>query len=121
MITAAAKNLANCQICGKLSNSQLAHCPRCSSNIHLRKPNGIQNTLAYLITACILYIPANVLPITTTTQLGREIQSTIIGGVILLWEHGSYPVALIIFIASIIVPIVKIIALFWLCCAGALR
>ena len=115
MITAYTKSLANCQVCGKLSNAKLVHCPRCSSNIYLRKPNCIQHTLAYLITACILYIPANLLPITTTTQLGREIESTIIGGVILLWEHGSYPVALIIFIASIIVPIAKIIALFWLC------
>ena len=115
MITAAAKNLANCQVCGKLSNGKLIHCPRCSSNLYLRKPHCIQHTLAYLFTACILYIPANVLPITTTTQLGRELQSTIIGGVILLWEHGSYPVALVIFIASIIVPIAKILALFWLC------
>ena len=115
MNTAAARGLANCQVCNKLSDASLTHCPRCSSNLYLRKPHSIQRVIAYLITACILYIPANVLPITTTTQLGRELESTIIGGVIYLWEQGSYPVALVIFIASIMVPIAKIITLFWLC------
>ena len=115
MNTAAAKGLANCQVCGKLSDAKLIHCPRCTSNLYIRKPNSLQRVVAFLITACILYIPANVLPITTTTQLGREIESTIIGGVIHLWEQGSHPVALVIFVASIIVPIAKIIALFWLC------
>lgn len=115
MSTAAAKGLANCQVCGKLSNAELIHCPRCSSNLYVRKPNSLQRVVALLITACILYIPANILPITTTTQLGRDIESTIIGGVIHLWEQGSHPVAFVIFIASILIPIAKIIALFWLC------
>ena len=115
MNIAAAKGLANCQVCGKLSSANLIHCPRCTSNLYVRKPNSLQRVVALLITACILYIPANVLPITTTTQLGRVIESTIIGGVIHLWEQGSHPVALVIFIASIIVPIAKIIALFLLC------
>ena len=121
MSTAASKGLANCQICGKLSNVLLEHCPRCGSNLHLRKPSSIQRVLAYLITACILYIPANVLPITITNQLGRALESTIIGGVILLWEHGSYPVALVIFIASVMVPVAKMIALFWLCWSVAYK
>jgi len=111
MSTAASKGLANCQICGKLSNLSLLQCPRCGSTLYLRKPSSIQRVLAFLITACILYIPANVLPITITNQLGRELESTIIGGVILLWEHGSYLVALVIFIASIMVPVAKMIAL----------
>ncbi len=121
MNTAAATGLANCQVCGKLSDTKLIHCPRCNSSLYLRKPNSIQHVIALLITACILYVPANILPITTTTQLGREIQSTIIGGVIHLWELGSHPVAIIIFIASILVPIAKIIALFWLCWSVAYK
>ena len=115
MSSAASQGLANCDICGKLSNASLEHCPRCNATLHLRKPSSIQRVLAYLITACILYIPANVLPITITNQLGRELKSTIIGGVIFLWEHGSYPVALVIFIASVMVPVAKMIALFYLC------
>ncbi len=115
MITAASKDLASCHVCSKLSSASLTHCPRCHSILYIRKPNSIQHTIAYLITACILYIPANILPITTTTQFGRTFESTIIGGVIHLWENGSYPVACIIFFASVMIPIAKILALFWLC------
>lgn len=67
--------------------------------------------MAFLIAATVLYIPANVFPIMTTEQFGRSVDSTIIGGVILLWKMGSYPVALVIFIASVLVPIGKILAI----------
>jgi len=115
MTTAADKGLASCHICGKLSHGTLERCPRCNESLHVRKPQSLQRTMALLITSCVLYIPANVLPITVTFQFGNDLKSTIIGGVILLWEHGSYPVALVIFIASVMVPSAKIIALFWLC------
>ncbi len=115
MITAASKGLANCEICGKVSDVSLKHCPRCHSHLELRKPNSIQRVLALTITACIFYIPANVLPITITYQLGRRFESTIMGGVFFLWEEGSYPVASVIFIASVLVPASKIFALFFLC------
>jgi paraquat-inducible protein A len=59
----------------------------------------------------ILYIPANVLPIMLTDQPGRTVESTIMGGVVLLWNMGSYPVASVIFIASVMVPLAKMIAL----------
>lgn len=75
---------------------------------------SIQKTWALLITAVILYIPANTLPIMTTSLFGQEDPSTIIGGVILLWSLGSYPIAAIIFIASVIVPVAKILVLAWL-------
>lgn len=75
---------------------------------------SVQKTWALLITAVILYIPANMLPIMTTRLLGQDDPSTIIGGVILLWGMGSYPIAIIIFIASVIVPIAKILVLSWL-------
>lgn len=83
-----------------------------------RKPvnasKSIQTTWALLATAILLYIPANVLPIMVTTTLGNDNASTIIGGVILLWQSGSYPIAAIIFVASILVPIAKIVILCWL-------
>lgn len=63
----------------------------------------------------ILYIPANILPIMVTESLGQQTYSTILGGVVLLWNMGSYPVALVIFIASVLVPIVKMLAIGWLC------
>ena len=62
-----------------------------------------------------LYIPANVLPMMTTNTLGTALNSTIIDGVILLWEDGSYPVAMVIFVASIMVPTLKMIGIAWLC------
>lgn len=70
--------------------------------------------MAFLITSCVLYIPANFLPIMETTQLGRTLQSTIIQGVVQLWELGSYGVALVIFVASVVVPILKMISISWL-------
>lgn len=73
-----------------------------------------QHTWALLITAAVLYIPASVQPIMTTRVLGADQPSTIMGGVILLWQHGSYPIALIIFVASVMIPIAKILVLGWL-------
>ena len=75
---------------------------------------SIQRTWALLLSATILYIPANTLPIMRTELLGRETPNTIIGGVITLWESGSYPIALIILLASVIVPVAKIMILVWL-------
>lgn len=75
---------------------------------------SIQRTWALLITSIILYIPANVLPIMHTRFLGNDEPSTILGGVVLLWQTGSYPIALVIFIASVVVPLGKLIILIWL-------
>lgn len=75
---------------------------------------SVQKTWALLLTAVVLYIPANTLPIMTTRLFGQDDPSTIIGGVILLWGMGSYPIAIIIFVASIIVPVAKILVLAWL-------
>jgi paraquat-inducible protein A len=82
--------------------------------MHLRKSDSMQRTLALLVTACILYIPANLYPIMYTDQLGSTEASTILGGVILLIDLGSIPVAAVIFIFSIMVPSGKIIAMFYL-------
>jgi paraquat-inducible protein A len=83
--------------------------------LHLRKTDSIARTLALIATAALLYIPANVLPIMTTEQLGSSIDSTIMGGVVVLMHHGDYPIAAVIFIASVLIPIGKLLALTWLC------
>src|SRR5690606_34335609 len=65
--------------------------------------------------ATLLYVPANLLPIMRTVSFGETIDSTIISGLILMWQDGAYPVALIILVASVIVPVAKILLMFWLC------
>ena len=75
---------------------------------------SIQTTWALLFTSILLYIPANILPIMHTSVLGSDDPSTILGGVILLWQMGSYPIAIVIFIASVFIPIAKIVILCWL-------
>lgn len=113
--TAASRNLASCHLCLKLADASLHRCPRCGEDLHLRKSNSMQRTLALLVTACVLYVPANMLPIMITDQFGNSTGSTIIGGVVLLIDMGSAPIAAIIFIASVMVPLGKLFALFYLC------
>ncbi|WP_417510090.1 PqiA/YebS family transporter subunit [Methylophaga sp.] len=115
---AAEQGLTGCPTCGlihALDKGSDNHCLRCGEPLHARAPKSLQRTLALLITATIFYIPANVYPIMTTTNFGQEKNSTIVAGVIDLIEHGSWPIALVIFIASILVPIAKLIVLSWLC------
>lgn len=106
--------LARCTRCGLVCEAAAAGaepCPRCHGPLHLRKPDSVQRTLAWLVTATVLYIPANVLPVMgTSSVLGHE-QHTILGGIAELWESGSWELAVIVFIASIAVPILKIGAL----------
>lgn len=113
--TAASLGLACCHLCGKLAPERNGRCPRCRSRLHLRKPQSLQRTVALLATASILYVPANVLPIMTTEQLGRASGSTILGGVALLIHHGDLPIAAVIFVASVLVPLSKLFSLSWLC------
>ena len=115
MTTAREAGFAVCHTCLALVGLQESRCPRCESRVHGRIPNSLQRTMALLIAAAVLYVPANVLPIMTTDQFGRAVDSTIIGGVILLWNMGSYPVALVILVASVLVPIGKILTVAALC------
>lgn len=90
-------------------------CPRCGQRQWIHCVNRLQLTWALLVTATILYILANIYPIMLTTSLGRTIPQTIVGGVLELTESGSWPIALVVFVACIVVPITKIVALAWLC------
>ncbi|MDB6174467.1 MAG: paraquat-inducible protein [Chthoniobacteraceae bacterium] len=83
--------------------------------MHLRKPHSVQRTWALTVTAIFLYLPANLLPMMRTSGFGGGEEKTILGGVVLFWEHRAYPVAIIIFTASVVIPILKLIAIVTLC------
>lgn len=103
-----------CLSCGQLARSTgslIEHCPRCGERISLRKPQSIARTTAYLIAAAILYVPANLLPIMHTSTLVGGEDDTIMSGVVVLVKTGSWPLALLVFFASIMVPMLKLIAL----------
>ena len=89
-------------------------CRRCHYRIHQPRYISYHRTWAFLITAIILYIPANLYPILITKQFGVQTESTILGGIIHLWEVGSYPIALIILVASVFVPLLKFIFITYL-------
>lgn len=111
-LTAMQAGLASCHVCGKLQSCIADHhCVRCGSRLYQRKPFSVQRSWAFLITALILYVPANLYPIMNTTSLGVVDEKTIIGGVILLWSIKSYPVAVIIFTASIVIPLLKFLVI----------
>ena len=86
-------------------------CTRCGALVHARRPNSVMRTWALLITAAILYIPANVLPIMTVSSLGQGDPSTIMSGVIQLVQHGMFPIAAVVFVASILVPTFKLVGI----------
>lgn len=86
-------------------------CTRCGALVHARRPNSLVRTWALLITAAILYIPANILPIMTVSSLGQGDPSTIMSGVIQLVQHGMIPIAAVVFIASILVPTFKLVGI----------
>ncbi len=86
-------------------------CPFCRAKIDMRKPDSIARSLAFLIAAAMLYIPANLLPVMTTTTLFSTESDTIISGVIVLINSGSWPLGALVFFASIVVPLLKIVSL----------
>ncbi len=114
--TARARGLIGCECCGLVSAAPAAgvsaRCPRCGFALHGHKPESLQRASAYLLAAVVLYVPANTLPIMITSSVieGRG-RHTIFGGIIELWHTGSWDLALIVFIASIAVPILKIASL----------
>ncbi|WP_191485791.1 paraquat-inducible protein A [Pseudomonas sp. FEN] len=86
-------------------------CTRCGALVHPRRPNSLMRTWALLLTSAILYIPANMLPIMTVNSLGKGDPSTIMSGVIALVQHGMFPIAAVVFVASILVPTFKLVGI----------
>jgi paraquat-inducible protein A len=117
-VTAAQRGLLSCHACGLLSQpaqpGRACDCPRCHSRLHLRKPDSIRRTWAFLLAGFFLYIPANLLPIMEARSIKNAQIDTIMSGVIYLWMEGTWHLALIVFIASIVVPTFKLVALGWL-------
>jgi paraquat-inducible protein A len=106
-----------CESCGLVSVNALAgqeagnriqHCPRCGHALQARKPMSVQRTWACVLAAAVLYVPANVLPVMTTESALQREEHTLLGGILELWVDGSWGLSIIVFIASIAVPVLKI-------------
>ena len=91
-----------------------SRCPRCGSSVHRRKQNSLARTWALVITAAILYIPANIFPVMRVTSLGTAQEDTILSGVLYLLHHGMWPLALVVFFASVLVPMLKLVSITYL-------
>jgi paraquat-inducible protein A len=112
------QGLQSCEGCGLLSRpapgEDQGRCPRCGEELAFRKPESIQRSWAYLIAAAICYLPANLLPVLTTTTATGSASDTIMQGVVLLWSPTGWPLSLIVLVASIMIPSAKILALAFL-------
>jgi paraquat-inducible protein A len=117
-VSAARVGLLSCTTCGLLSrpadSAKPGYCPRCGAMLVWRRQHSLQYTWALVIAAAICYIPANVLPVLSTTALGSTESDTIMGGVIFLYTSGSWPLALIVLVASVMIPLGKVLALGYL-------
>lgn len=122
--TALRSGLISCHICGRLSplttppagstpaaRQPAPRCPRCDTPLHARRPDSVARTWALLIAATILYIPANLLPILHTSSILGSQDDTIMSGIVFFWTSGEWPLACIVFIASILVPMLKLVTL----------
>ena len=106
-----------CRLTLRLPSAAHAHavaCPRCGAAVHRRKQNSIARAWALLLAAAVFYVPANLFPVMTTTSLGKAQSDTIMSGVIYLLHHGMWPLALVVFGASVLVPLLKMAALAYL-------
>lgn len=104
--------LARCETCGMLgSPATERHCRRCGTVLRFRKADSLQRTNALLIAGYVLYLPANLLPIMETHSLFGMQKDTIMSGVVYLWTSGSWELAIVVFFASIAVPLVKLVSL----------
>jgi len=114
-VSAAEQGLCSCHVCNLVSRRERvsvpAHCPRCGASLHFRKPGSVSRCWALLIAAYILYIPANLLTMMETGSLISYRKDTIVSGVVELWKSGSWAIAVIVFIASVTIPLLKMISL----------
>ncbi|WP_025126902.1 paraquat-inducible protein A [Pseudomonas sp. PH1b] len=100
-----------CHTCGRACELSEHRCPRCDSPVHERKPNSLARTWAFLLASLIFYIPANLLPVMHTSIFGSASENTIMSGVVEFWKAGAWDIALLIFIASVVVPCIKFFVL----------
>ena len=116
--TGSSAGLVGCHACGLIHHAAPdTHnllCTRCGSHLHFRKPDSLSRTWALLIAAYVLIVPANLLPVMETGSLFGSEKDTIFSGVIYLWTSGSQPLAIILFFASIAIPVAKLFSLTYL-------
>ena len=108
--------LVACEVCrlvceAPAAGAPLTRCVRCNTPLHYRKRDGTARAWALLITAMVLYVPTNLFPVAYTHILGQEAESTIFGGIVDFWMSGSPGLALLIFVASVVVPTGKFLSL----------
>ena len=122
-MTAQALGLIGCRHCGTVwqGAGEGEPCGRCGIRLHARKPDSLNRTWALLIAACIMYLPANLLPVMITRTLFGAQNDTIMSGVIYFWVSGAYGLAAIVFVASFLVPLFKLATLFVLLTAAQRR
>jgi paraquat-inducible protein A len=114
LVTGRSLGLVVCLECrATVRTARTAHsrCPRCRAWLHERKPHSLAVTTVLVIFAAILYVPANILPVMDTRTFIDDEYDTIMSGVLVLLQSGSWPIALLVFVASIVVPLLKILAL----------
>jgi len=116
--TAARLGLVACHVCELVARAPAreaeGHCPRCGAHLHSRKPNAVVRTWALLVAAAVLYLPANIGPVMITSSFLGTQSDTILSGVAYLYHSGSWPLAVLVFTASILVPLLKLFALGYL-------
>ena len=114
-VAARSRGLRHCGCCGLVlqpaAGAGAPRCPRCDTELHALTPRSVQRTTAFLLTAVALYVPANLLPVMVSTTFAGTEDDTILSGVAFLYTSGSWPLALIVLVASVMVPIGKLIAL----------
>jgi paraquat-inducible protein A len=104
----------DCRETVKALRGRPSRCPRCGAELHDRRPGSLGLTTALVVSAAVLYLPANLLPVMHTHTLFSEEDDTIMSGVLALLDDGSWPLALLVFVASIVVPLLKLLAMGWL-------
>ncbi|MDB5777352.1 MAG: Paraquat-inducible protein [Herbaspirillum sp.] len=109
-LTADGLGVIACHACGTVWRDACEGecCARCGAGLRRRKTKSIQRTWAFLIAACILYIPANLMPVMVTSTLFDEQRDTIMSGIVYFWASGEWELAVIVFIASFLVPLFKL-------------
>jgi paraquat-inducible protein A len=111
-VSAARLGLISCPSCRLVSRAtEGSLCPRCGTILHRRKPQSLRRTTAYLVAAAILFVPANLIPVMTTRTLLNRQSDTIMSGVVALWTSANWPLSILVFVASIVVPALKVLAL----------
>lgn len=117
-LTAASLGAVGCDVCGLVcrpaSEEEAGYCPRCGEALYSRRPGSVRITWSLVIAAAICYLPANALPVLQRTALGSTEDDTILQGVVALYRSGSWPLALIVLVASVMIPLGKLLALSYL-------